>query len=167
MDGNAKLTEKQKSFIREYLKDLNGTKAAIRAGYAKRSAKEIAYENLTKPHILERLEREIKKLTSKQEIGINEILEELKIIGFSNITNYLDFNDGGVTLKDSKKIDPKKLKAIESITTKESEKGNHKSLKLYSKVAALSRLLDYLELQNDNGDKKGILQIEVIRSVIK
>ena len=45
------LTNKQKRFADEYLIDLNGTQAAIRAGYSKHAAKEIGYENLTKPHI--------------------------------------------------------------------------------------------------------------------
>ncbi|MGI1245164.1 terminase small subunit [Raoultella ornithinolytica] len=47
----AKLTDKQELFAREYLKDLNATQAAIRAGYSEKTAKETGYENLTKPHI--------------------------------------------------------------------------------------------------------------------
>jgi phage terminase small subunit len=38
----AKLTPKQERFIDEYLIDLNATQAAIRAGYSKRSARQIA-----------------------------------------------------------------------------------------------------------------------------
>ncbi|HBD0332675.1 TPA: terminase small subunit, partial [Escherichia coli] len=34
----AKLTDKQELFAREYLKDLNATQAAIRAGYSEDSA---------------------------------------------------------------------------------------------------------------------------------
>ena len=49
----AKLTDKQELFAREYLKDLNATQAAIRAGYSEKTAKEVGYENLTKPHVLE------------------------------------------------------------------------------------------------------------------
>lgn len=49
----AKLTDKQELFAREYLKDLNATQAAIRAGYSEKTAKEAGYENLTKPHVLE------------------------------------------------------------------------------------------------------------------
>lgn len=49
----AKLTDKQELFAREYLKDLNATQAAIRAGYSEKTAKEAGYENLTKPHVIE------------------------------------------------------------------------------------------------------------------
>lgn len=45
------LTPKQQRFVEEYLIDLNGTQAAIRAGYSPDSAREIASENLTKPAI--------------------------------------------------------------------------------------------------------------------
>ncbi|HAS53599.1 MAG TPA: terminase small subunit [Nitrospiraceae bacterium] len=45
------LTAKQQAFVREYLVDLNGAQAAIRAGYSKKSARQIAKENLTKPDI--------------------------------------------------------------------------------------------------------------------
>jgi phage terminase small subunit len=45
------LTPKQQRFVDEFLLDLNATQAAIRAGYSKSTARNIACENLTKPHI--------------------------------------------------------------------------------------------------------------------
>lgn len=47
----AKLTERQKRFCDEYLIDLNATQAAIRAGYSKKTANEIAAQNLAKLNI--------------------------------------------------------------------------------------------------------------------
>lgn len=49
----AKLTAKQQRFCDEYLIDLDGTKAAIRAGYSEKTAAVIASENLRKPNICE------------------------------------------------------------------------------------------------------------------
>lgn len=46
-----KLTAKQSRFVEEYLKDLNATQAAIRAGYSERSARQVAEALLSKPHI--------------------------------------------------------------------------------------------------------------------
>tara|TARA_X000000950_G_scaffold1680_1_gene1828 strand:+ start:15534 stop:15926 length:393 start_codon:yes stop_codon:yes gene_type:complete len=40
----------------EYLACNNGAEAARRAGYSEHTAKEIAYENLTKPHIKDAIE---------------------------------------------------------------------------------------------------------------
>ena len=49
---NNGLTTKQLRWIDEYLVDMNGAAAAVRAGYSPKSARSIAYENLTKPDIL-------------------------------------------------------------------------------------------------------------------
>ncbi len=46
----AMLTAKQQRFCDEYLVDLNATQAAIRAGYSKKNANNIASENLAKPN---------------------------------------------------------------------------------------------------------------------
>jgi len=148
------------------MKDLNGTKAAIRAGYSKNTARFQASRMLTNDNIYEHFVKHFNKLIKKKEVGVTEILEELKIVGFSNITDYLEFDNDGVKLKNSKKIDREKLKAIESIKTKELENGVNKSLKLYSKIGALSRLLDYLELQQDD-DGPNNLTIKITRKRIK
>lgn len=52
--------EKHERFCQEYLIDLNGTQAARRAGYAKRSAASQASELLKNPNILARV-RELRK----------------------------------------------------------------------------------------------------------
>ncbi len=51
-----KLTTKEQLFVMEYLACNNGAEAARRAGYSEHTAKEIAHENLTKPHVQEALE---------------------------------------------------------------------------------------------------------------
>ena len=48
----APLTPKQQRFVAEYLKDLNATQAAIRAGYSAKTARSVGAENLTKPGIM-------------------------------------------------------------------------------------------------------------------
>jgi phage terminase small subunit len=51
------LTDKQEAFCREYLRDLNATQAAIRAGYSEETARNIGSENLAKPDIHDRITR--------------------------------------------------------------------------------------------------------------
>ncbi|HHG9988384.1 TPA: terminase small subunit [Yersinia enterocolitica] len=65
----AKLTDKQELFAREYLKDLNATQAAIRAGYSEKSAAAQGCENLIKPNIAERI-IELKGARN-EEVGID------------------------------------------------------------------------------------------------
>jgi phage terminase small subunit len=47
----ATLTPKQEEFVRQYLIDLNATRAAIRAGYSRKAARQQGAENLSKPVI--------------------------------------------------------------------------------------------------------------------
>lgn len=47
----APLTPKQQRFVEEYLKDLNGTQAAIRAGYSRKTANEQAARLLAKASV--------------------------------------------------------------------------------------------------------------------
>jgi phage terminase small subunit len=78
-----KLTAKQQAFIKEYLIDLNSTQAAIRAGYSKATAKEMGYENLTKPHIKKAVDEAINKRSEKLGITAEYVLYGLKDISDS------------------------------------------------------------------------------------
>lgn len=70
-----KLTPKQKAFCDEYLKCRNATEAAIAAGYSKRSAKEIASENLSKPHLRAYMDKRMESLESDTIATQREVLE--------------------------------------------------------------------------------------------
>jgi phage terminase small subunit len=75
------LTAKQERFIQEYLIDLNATQAAIRAGYSKKTAEVIGYENLRKPLIAAAIAAKQQKTAAKyeltQELIIRSIVQEL------------------------------------------------------------------------------------------
>jgi phage terminase small subunit len=73
-----KLTPKQKAFVNEYVIDKNATQAAIRAGYSKKTAKEIGYEHLTKPHIRQAVDKKLERLAKKSEITAEWIIEQFK-----------------------------------------------------------------------------------------
>jgi phage terminase small subunit len=49
----AELTDKQKRFVQEYMKDSCASRAAVRAGYSERAASEIGYQLLQKTSVLE------------------------------------------------------------------------------------------------------------------
>lgn len=55
--SNERLSHKQQRFVDEYLVDGNATQAAIRAGYSRRTARQIGSENLSKPYIAEAIEQ--------------------------------------------------------------------------------------------------------------
>ena len=69
-----KLTPKQQRFVEEYLIDLNATQAAIRAGYAKKRADQIGYENLRKPEIRVSIEQAISERSERTRITADQVL---------------------------------------------------------------------------------------------
>ena len=74
--ANQKLTARQKAFVDEYLVDLNATKAAIRAGYSKKTAVVIGNENLTKPYIAAEVQRAMRERSEKTKIDAEWVLRE-------------------------------------------------------------------------------------------
>jgi len=90
------LTTKQKIFIAEYLKDFNGTRAAITAGYSKDSAAVIAHENLRKPNIVKEIRKAIEESTDIDLITLkHRISGELSRLAFSDDDIYAVYNKDG------------------------------------------------------------------------
>ena len=87
MDG---LTDKQALFCKEYLVDFIATQAAIRAGYSKKTAKSIAYENLTKPYLQEYLAIMVEEKFEKVEITVELVLKHLYDMAFFDPLELLD-----------------------------------------------------------------------------
>ena len=79
----AKLTEKQKRFVQEYLVDLNATAAAKRAGYSEKSASRIAVELLNKTQVSAEIQKQQAKRQKRVEITQEKVLEELAAIARS------------------------------------------------------------------------------------
>jgi phage terminase small subunit len=75
-----KLTTKQDIFCQEYLIDLNGTQAAIRAGYSEKTANEQSSQLLAKLNIRARIEELQKARAEKLEIDATWVLQRLKSI---------------------------------------------------------------------------------------
>lgn len=73
----ANLTAKQQRFCDEYLVDLNGTQAAIRAGYSEKTARQIAAENLSKPYIKEYIEKRMAEKEASLIADQNEVMKYL------------------------------------------------------------------------------------------
>ena len=71
------LNEKQKQFCNEYLIDFNGTQAAIRAGYSRKTAYSMANENLRKPDIQRYLKELIERRNELVQITQDEVIRDI------------------------------------------------------------------------------------------
>ena len=85
----ATLTPKQERFASEYLVDLNGTQAAIRAGYAARSANVTGAQLLAKPSIAAAVATAIEMRAQELKIDATYVLAHLKAIFEADIRDVL------------------------------------------------------------------------------
>lgn len=88
----ARLTDKQKRFVAEYLVDLNATAAAIRAGYSKKTAEVIGYENLRKPQIEAAINQAKQEREQRTEITQDMVIRECAKLAFFDIRKMFDGN---------------------------------------------------------------------------
>ncbi|MFG5779880.1 terminase small subunit [Comamonas sp. J-3] len=78
------LTPKQQRFVDEYLVDLNGAQAAIRAGYSPDTAKQMASENLSKPYLQLAIAEARKVQQERTQINADAVLQQAWMIAFAD-----------------------------------------------------------------------------------
>lgn len=74
MEGK-ELNERQKRFVDYYIQTGNGAKAARMAGYSDKVAREMAKEQLQKPHVREAVDKKLAELSNERTAKAQEILE--------------------------------------------------------------------------------------------
>ena len=89
------MTPKQARFVQEYMVDLNGTQAAIRAGYSEKTAQEIASENLSKPIIASAIESHQADRAANVGIDAEWVLRRYKLLANFNIRKFLTVHPNG------------------------------------------------------------------------
>jgi phage terminase small subunit len=162
MGKKRELTNKQKVFVDEYLKDLNATQAAIRAGYTTRTAQEAGYKLSHKSSVSEAIARAMAERSKRTGICQDRVLEELARVAFCNPSDFLDLRTAEV--KDTAGEDDLKVIAgvkVKYIPHKDfDEEGNpifetaiEREVKLCDKLKALDMLCKHLGMyEKDNGD---------------
>lgn len=161
------LTAKQLRFCEEYIVNLNATEAAIRAGYSKRSATVIGHENLTKPDIKAKIEDLLLEKRINSKVTEDQILEELKSLGFYSIKTFIDSDNAIVKLNTltTEQLRPVVgIKSKESFTTIDNKVVREVTteLKLADKRSALVDLGRHLGIF-DKDNKQKAIKIKVTR----
>jgi len=149
------LSDKQETFCREYLVDLNGTQAAIRAGYSARTAREQATRLLANVHIRARVDEMMAARSMRTEITADVVIRELARIALVDPLDIIDADDATVT--DSATKDQRA--AIQSIKVKKrpTDYGDEieREVKLHDKVKALDLLGKHLGMFTDKKEITG------------
>jgi len=137
------LTNKQKIFIEYYLQEWNATKAALKAGYSKRSAGSIGNENLLKPEIINEIQRRIEESA----MSADEVIHAIGEVGRASIEDIMDVDERGrLTLNFKKAKEQGKLSIIKSVTpTREGLK-----VELHDRMRALELMGKHHKLFTEN-----------------
>ena len=147
-------------FCRYYVQNgTNGTNAAISAGYSKKTAGQIAEQNLKKLEIKQYISELLKPTIEKLEISKERVLEEIARLAFSNPQDYLNSNN---SIKDITEIDRSKAAAVSKIKTTVRNLGDFGTeekteIEFWNKVEALKKLGEYLKLFDGEGSKATVV----------
>lgn len=150
IDNTTKLSDKQKAFCEEYLKDFHGSAAAIRAGYSKANAGQLGWQVLRMSKAQKYLNKLKEKRAKKCDLDVAKVVAELMKVGFSNIGDYFD---NSFTLKDLDQLTKKQKASIQKIEVKvwvggKDGRAESKEVKfhMYDKLSALEKLGKYLNM---------------------
>jgi phage terminase small subunit len=154
----AKTREKRTVFVREYLIDRNGTRAAIAAGYAPRSASVTSCRLLTNAKVAAEVLALTEDRLERLEITADTVLQELAKIAFANMVDYVSVRDDGGIAVDISRITPVQGAALADLRIDEytSDKGRIRRtrLRLASKTRALELLGKHFKLWSDRVEVK-------------
>jgi phage terminase small subunit len=169
----ANLEPKEQHFVSEYLIHKNAARAARKAGYSVRCAKEAGYELLTKAHIEEAVQAGLAMIAHRCEVNAERVTRELAAVGFSSVANYEFDEEGQVQLVEDAPSEAilavanirrrKKVTTLENgamLTTYETE------YRLYDKLKALELLGKKLRLWTDRVEVEGA-QDQVYRILLQ
>lgn len=150
----AKLTDKQKRFVQEYLVDLNATQAAARAGYSARTANEQGARLLAKDSVRQAVRQGQERISRKLEITRERVLREYARLAFFDPRRLFE-QDGRP--RDINQLDEDTAAALAGLDVLETYEGTGedrrlagctKKYKLANKLGALDSLGKHLGLFN-------------------
>ena len=85
------MRNRQRAFIREYLKDFNATRAAKAVGYSEKTAYSIGHENLSKPEIMQAIDESI--------MSSDEAAANITEIARGDMKDLMDITSSGFVLR--------------------------------------------------------------------
>lgn len=150
-EGIRPLSVLQQKFVDEYLIDLNGSKAATRAGYSARSAATMASRLLSYPHIAAAIAEGIEARAARARVTVDRVIDEYARIAFSDMRRFVEWGPGGVALKSSADMRHIDAACVAEVTETKTATGGTVKFKLHDKRAALDALSKHLGLFVERG----------------
>lgn len=155
---DSKLTVRERTFCEHYAIHRKPLAAYKVAGYSTNSTDE-TYNSRKAQEILrkEKIQAAIEEIRAEQcqraQLKADDILAQWKAIGYSDITDVIEFGDFGYIIKDSKSLPKHVTQAIKSIDCRTivTQKGteHHTKITLHDKLGALNSMAKHLGMLSD------------------
>ena len=166
--SQVKMTLKQERFVKEFLLDLNGTQAAIRAGYSEKTARSIAQENLTKPDIVCAIQKAQAERSVTLQITSHGVLAQLMEIAQASIADVVEWRENQLDVKPSNALNQSTLRAIHSITIRGGESGPPTiSVRMHDKLRALELCGKHLGIFNKDAHAGPPEYVDALRNALQ
>jgi phage terminase small subunit len=166
VNKDSNLNTNELAFCYEYVANkFNGTKAAISAGYSKKTADVQASQLLTRLKIQNKVKELTEKHLNKIDITAESVIREIAKLGFSDMANHIDFDGENIDMKSFEELGDNTACIKEfDITETEIVKGLGKErkikFKLHDKKGALELLGKHLQIFNEQ-DKNPNVNINI------
>jgi phage terminase small subunit len=152
VDKESGLPIRQRLFLDYFFEEFNAKKAAIRAGYSKRSAEVIGFKLLRKKEVLAFGLKKLDDLQSKSNITQEGVFGEISKIGLSNIKDFVIWDRNGIRIKDSHELTRGQASCISEVKHTVTQNGGTISFKLYDKLKALELAGKYFKMFTEKVD---------------
>ncbi len=172
-----KLSPMRQRFVAEYLKDLNATRAAMRAGYSEKTSHVQGPRLLGEPDVKAAVDAAIARRNKRLEISQDRIVKELAKVGLADIKDYLSYrtaltqvdvtDDGEPVIDYAPVIELVPSEDVDGTVIQEvslSAKGVF-SFKLQDKLKALELLGRHLGMFADNVNLSGDVAVKVVDDI--
>jgi len=138
------LPAKQHRFVEEYLVDLNGAAAYVRAGYSAKGANAGAARLLANVSIQPAIQAAYQARSERTRIQADDVVHELANIAFSRMSAFADWGPDGVRLKPGAGLSEDAAACVAEVN----QTASSIKFKLHGKLAALELLGKHLGLFN-------------------
>lgn len=162
------LTAKQARFVAEYLKDLNATKAAERAGYSAKTAHSQGPRLLEHVEVKRALNEHSKRRAERVEIKADDVLRELRRLALVDIGEAFD-TEGRLKPIHEIPIDVRRAMSAVEVQQVFDHDGEHRyhsgdlmKVKFWDKTKGLELLGKHLKLFTDKVEHSGGVVINVV-----
>jgi phage terminase small subunit len=152
-----RLSPRQQRFIEEYLVDLNATRAAIRAGYARQSAARQGSRLLANARIRAAVDDAITLRSHRTGITQDQVLREYARLAFSDLRQVASWGPNGLTVIPSAALGDDAAAMLAEVHETRTAAGGTVRVKLHEKRGALDALARHLGLFNEAPGPTGLV----------